>query len=141
MVVAGVLGSSYVAYTSGPPYEGPPAQPHPEPPDPWYALLKAEPGPARAWEAELAVGTYTSANMRNGNLLTAIPTVNWSGSGPDVAMLLYQNSANVDSTLDLTCGMGFDLGPGWSTSYSAQWILDPPDDPTKVLAHVCQFRS
>jgi len=38
-------------------------------------------------------------------------------------MNLYHNSATVDATYDTTRGMGFNLGPGWTTSYSSH-ILD-----------------
>ncbi|UCC30369.1 MAG: RHS repeat protein, partial [Phycisphaerales bacterium] len=49
-----------------------------------------------------------------------------------MAMALYHNAANVDSQLPLTAGMGFDLGPGWTTSYSSLLILDDPLEPTTV---------
>ncbi len=94
----------------------------------------AEPGPARAWEAEISIGTYRSVNMRHGNLFTAVPIVSWPGNGPGVAVYLYHNTANVESAIDLTRGMGFSLGEGWSTSYSAQLVFDPPESPTRIIA-------
>ncbi|MGB2988299.1 MAG: hypothetical protein WBE26_20710 [Phycisphaerae bacterium] len=93
-----------------------------------------EPGSARAWEVEIPVSTYSTLNTRHGNLLTAIPIVNWSGKGPGISMVLYHNAANVDSAIDLTAGAGFDLGPGWTISYGSRLILDNPDAPTSVIA-------
>lgn len=58
------------------------------PPDNLYPL----PGDARRWEASMGVGTYTSVNLRNGNLLTEIPLVAWSGVGPSIDFRLYHNS-------------------------------------------------
>lgn len=88
-----------------------------------------EAGPARPWEATLPAGTYTQINGRNGNVFTAIPIVGWSGHGPSVGMGLYHNSANVESSFDLTRGMGFDLAPGFTTAYRSQLILNAPRDP------------
>jgi RHS repeat-associated protein len=89
-----------------------------------------EPGAPRPWERDLDVATYSSVNTRHGNLFTMIPVVGWSGRGPDLSIALYHNSANVDSTLNLTRGMGFNLGPGWTTTFSDQIIFDPPGSPT-----------
>ncbi len=84
-----------------------------------------QPGTPRSWEAGVQVGTYSVANLHHGNLLTAIPILGWSGRGPGMAINLYHNSATVEEvTLDLTRAMGFDLGEGWTTSYSAQIIGD-----------------
>ncbi|UCC32157.1 MAG: hypothetical protein JSU86_07720, partial [Phycisphaerales bacterium] len=91
-----------------------------------------EPGSARSWEVEIPVSTYSSVHTRHGNLLTTIPIISWSGRGPSMAMALYHNAANVDSQLPLTAGMGFDLGPGWTVSYSSLLILDDPLEPTTV---------
>jgi len=89
-----------------------------------------EPGSARPWEVEIQVSTYSSVHTRHGNMLTVIPLVGWSGRGPDMSMSLIHNSANVDSTQNLTAGMGFDMGPGWTISYGGQIILDDPLNPT-----------
>ena len=91
-----------------------------------------EPGSARPWEAQIQVSTYSSLHTRNANLLTTIPIVGWSGRGPAMSMVFYHNAANVDSNLPLTAGMGFDLGPGWTTSYSSILILDDPQTPTTI---------
>ncbi|MCH7908218.1 MAG: RHS repeat protein [Candidatus Hydrogenedentes bacterium] len=58
-------------------------------------------------------------NTLNRNVHTVIPIVSWTGAGPPMSMNLYHNSATVDWLVDLTRGMGFDLGPGWTTSFSA----------------------
>ena len=80
-------------------------------------------GPARPWEADVAVSTYSTVNARHGNLFTSIPIVSWSGVGPDMDMRLYHNSALVNTTFDLTTNVGFNLGPGWTIAYSDQLIL------------------
>ncbi|MCH9035188.1 MAG: RHS repeat protein, partial [Planctomycetes bacterium] len=67
----------------------------------------------------LPVSPYSTVNALNRNVLTVIPIVGWTGVGPDMEMNLYHNSATVDATFDATRGMGFDLGPGWTTSFSA----------------------
>jgi len=82
----------------------------------------------------IGVGTYTQANTRSGNLFTAVPIVGWSGKGPAMSMMLYHNAANVTSILPLTRGMGFSLGEGWTTSYSAQLILNQTPNPTIITA-------
>ena len=64
-----------------------------------------EPGFPRPWEVGIGVSTYSTANTANGNLITAIPIIGWSGVGPDIEMVLYHNSANVNSDFDLTRGM------------------------------------
>src|SRR3990172_1082677 len=56
-----------------------------------------EPGPGRSWEVNIPISTYSQVNTRHGNVFTAIPIVGWSGRGPDMSMMLYHNSANVDS--------------------------------------------
>ncbi|MBI4717243.1 MAG: RHS repeat protein, partial [Planctomycetes bacterium] len=48
-------------------------------------------------------------------------------------MTLYHNSAAVSSLLPLHAGMGFDLGKGWRTSYSAQIIGLPGGD--RLVVH------
>jgi len=88
-----------------------------------------EPGPARPWEVDIPVSTYSRVNTRNGNLFTAIPIVSWSGVGPDMNMMLYHNSANVGVTDTYATATGFSVGirpcappcntgSGWSISYS-----------------------
>ena len=101
------------------------------------AAEPAPPGTPRQWQGALQVGTYSTVNLRSGNLLTAVPLVAWSGKGPPISMDLYHNSLTDLGTsgLDLTRGMGFDLGDGWSTSYSGQVILEPS---TQGLATVIE---
>ena len=95
-----------------------------------------EPGPARPWEAQVSVSTYSSVNTRNGNVFTAIPIVSWSGIGPDMNMMLYHNSANATSGYSIADVVGFDLGPGWSLSYSDHLRLNElPNKVTLVAAN------
>ncbi len=99
------------------------------PPEVMAAIAAApEPGEPRSWEGGLQMATYSAVNLRNGNCLTAIPIVSWSGRGPTLDMTLYHNSATVgDDQALLTRGMGFTLGPGWTTSYSGHVYVDPGD--------------
>jgi len=95
-----------------------------------------EPGPARSWEVDIPVSTYSRVNTRHGNVFTAIPIVGWSGRGPDMAMMLYHNSANVGVTDTYALATGFSLGAGWSTSYSDHLLLsDLPNTVTVVAAN------
>ena len=89
-----------------------------------------EPGPARSWEADVAVSTFSSWHTRHGNTFTTIPIVAVSGSGPDLVMNLYHNAASVSAAFDIGAGSGIRLGPGWTTSYSSQIVLDNPSTPT-----------
>jgi YD repeat-containing protein len=95
------------------------------PPDP-------EPGSARPWEVEIPVSTYSTWHTRHGNTLTRIPLVSLYGRWPRLAILLYHNAASVDAQFDLGAGVGFNLGEGWTMSYSSQLLLDPPANPTTV---------
>ena len=79
----------------------------------------AQPGAPRPWEMGLRVSPYSTVNLLNRNVLTVLPIVSWTGIGPAMEMHLYHNSATVDASFDTTRGMGFDLGPGWTTSFSA----------------------
>ncbi|UCE60181.1 MAG: hypothetical protein JSU63_00230, partial [Phycisphaerales bacterium] len=101
-------------------------------PPPFPCRPPAQPGYPRPWEASIPVSTYGVANAINRNLLTVIPIVEWSGVGPDLSFTLYHNSATVDSEYDLGTGLDFDLGPGWSTSYSAQ-VIDLDDSEYLVV--------
>ncbi|MCH9003642.1 MAG: RHS repeat protein [Planctomycetes bacterium] len=92
-------------------------------PDPVF-IPDAQPGAPRPWESSTAISTYSVVNMLNRNVHTVIPIVSWTGIGPPMSMNLYHNSATVDSVIDLTRGMGFDLGPGWTTSFSAHLSND-----------------
>ncbi len=80
----------------------------------------------------MGVATYSTANVRNGNLLTAVPVVSWSGVGPDMNFALVHNSAHVTSGVNLSHTNGFNLGPGWQTSYSARLIFNNPNSATVV---------
>jgi hypothetical protein len=44
-------------------------------------LLPLSPGPARPWEADVQVSTYSRVNTLNGNLFTEIPLFSWGGIG------------------------------------------------------------
>ncbi len=105
------------------------------PPEVMAAIAAApEPGEPRSWEGGLPMATYSVVNLRNGNCLTVIPVVSWSGLGPTLDMTLYHNSATVgDDQALLTRGMGFTLGPGWTTSYSGHVYVDPGDPNTAIV--------
>ncbi|GMU38382.1 MAG: hypothetical protein AMXMBFR22_25730 [Phycisphaerae bacterium] len=90
------------------------------------------PGAARPWEASIDVATYSSVNVRNGNLLTVVPVVGWSGVGPDVSFAFVHNSAHVDSGVDLDHTTGFNLGEGWQSTYSARLIFNSSTSTTVV---------
>ncbi|GIK16750.1 MAG: hypothetical protein BroJett003_17140 [Planctomycetota bacterium] len=90
------------------------------------------PGAARPWEASIDVATYSSVNVRNGNLLTVVPVVGWSGVGPDVSFAFVHNSAHVDSGVDLDHTTGFNLGEGWQSTYSARLIFNRSTSTTVV---------
>jgi RHS repeat-associated protein len=104
-----------------------------------------EPGPARPWEVDIPVSTYSRVNTRNGNLFTAIPIVSWSGVGPDMNMMLYHNSANVGVTDTYATATGLTVGKrpctppcntgsGWSISYSDHLLFNDPYTITVVAA-------
>jgi hypothetical protein len=95
--------------------------------------LLPQPGPARPWEAQVNVSTYSSVNTRNGNVFTAIPIVSWSGRGPDMNMMLYHNSAAVADT-SFAQAVGFNLGPGWSMAYSDHLRLNELPNKVTVVA-------
>ncbi len=57
-------------------------------------LPAVEPGAAEAWERGQSVSPYSTVNLSNGNVLTVIPIVSWSGRGPGVDCRLYHNSAD-----------------------------------------------
>ena len=115
-------GVGVPAVVSGVPCDGPQVQP-PTPPVPM-------PGNARSWEAQVQVSTFSAWNTRSGNILTTIPIVSLSRTGPDLSMALYHNSGSVTSTHSPSAGSGIDLGPGWTTSYSSHIVLDDPEAPT-----------
>ena len=71
-------------------------------------------GAPRAWGAGMGVSPYSTVNLRNGNVLTAIPLVSWDPVGPAVQFALYHNS------LSDTPGTGFELSGGWCLSYGSQ---------------------
>ena len=84
----------------------------------------AEAGFARPWEASIRVSTYSTVNTRHGNLLTVIPVIGWNGVGPDMGFALYHNSAAVEEDSLTETSLGFDVGPGWSTSYSGVTLFN-----------------
>ncbi len=92
-----------------------------------------KPGPARPWESQIQVSTYSAANTAHRNLFTAIPIVSWSGTGPDMNMMLYHNAANVGKPVSWTDNTGINLGPGWTIAYSDQLILDLSNNNVTVV--------
>ncbi len=104
--------------------------------DPWCGAGPGPvAGPGKPWEAQVSVSTYSSVNTHNGNLLTAIPIVSWSGLGPEMNVMLYHNSANASSGYSIANVVGFNLGPGWSISYSDHLRLEQlPNSVTVVHA-------
>lgn len=98
--------------------------------------IALEPGPARPWQGSVSVSTYSSVSTATGNVFTAIPIVGWSGVGPDMSMMLYHNSANAVSGYSIADVVGFDLGPGWSISYSDHLrFYVGPNGPTVKVVH------
>lgn len=89
------------------------------------------PGLPKSWEAGLTVSPYSMVNLSNGNLVTVIPIIGWSGLGPDLSFSLYHNSLTAPD-YEPPGGGRLDLGPGWSSSYSAH-ILGDHGDPEVVL--------
>ncbi|MFH1747479.1 MAG: hypothetical protein ABIG44_10595, partial [Planctomycetota bacterium] len=75
-------------------------------------------GATPAWGAGLPVSPFSSVNLRNGNVLTAIPLVAFDPVGPPVAFTLYHNSLSASYAADYSA-WGFDLGDGWSVSYGS----------------------
>ncbi len=103
-------------------------------PDPCFPP-PPQPGPARSWEVGIDASTYSEVNTHHGNLFTAIPVVSWSGIGPDMNMVLYHNSAAVAEDNHFDDAVGFNLGPGWSISYSDRLLLNQlPNKITLVRA-------
>ncbi|MGD8451367.1 MAG: RHS repeat-associated core domain-containing protein [Phycisphaerae bacterium] len=72
--------------------------------------------PAPGWGAGMSVSPFSAVNLRNGNVLTAIPLVSWDPAGPPVGFTLYHNSLAAPYDTD-SAAWGFDLGDGWSVSY------------------------
>lgn len=97
-------------------------------------LPAPQPGEPRYWEGSIDAGTYSSTNLYNGNLFSHIALENLEGQGPNLSIEVFHNSANVNASLPLTRGMGFNLGPGYSITGSAQLILEPNISPTKITA-------
>jgi len=60
--------------------------------------------------------------MSNSNVFTKVHLTALSGKGPSVSITLYHNSIAAVSELETTAGCGFNLGEGWSMSYSSQIV-------------------
>lgn len=82
--------------------------------------LPFEPGSTYPWQNSTQSGT----NMGNGNKLTTIPLVGWSGKGGlPVSLSLFHNSQ----------GQGVsELGPKWTHSFDIYLVLDPATDRATV---------
>ena len=87
------------------------AQAPPERPDDSLVEL----GAPRAWGAGVPVSPFSTVNLRNGNVLTALPLVSWDPIGPPVSFTLYHNSRARAGEPD-HAAWGYDLGDGWSVS-------------------------
>lgn len=92
-------------------------------------------------EAGMQISTYSSVNLRNGNTVTQIPIVGWSGVGPNMDLRLFHNSSAAcphtttppcEAFDDTTTALGFNLGPGWSMSYSDHLIFNQIPNPTSI---------
>ena len=79
---------------------------------------EAEYGSPPAWGAGRQISPFSVVNLRNGNVLTAIPIFGWNPVGPPVQFTLYHNST-VPQGGTGHGAWGFDLGEGWSVSYGA----------------------
>ncbi|RMF83627.1 MAG: hypothetical protein D6744_04310, partial [Planctomycetota bacterium] len=89
------------------------------------AFTQPAPGAPRAWQGGYAISPYSTYNLYNGNVLTEIPIVSYDPVGPPVSLTLYHNSADANVNRSGAAGQGFDLGRGWSTSYSGRIEHDP----------------
>ncbi|MGD2110518.1 MAG: hypothetical protein PVI86_14155, partial [Phycisphaerae bacterium] len=123
--IATVFAVVAISYTIGGPGD----------PPPWSCQLPPlEAGAARAWHVDIPITPYSSVNTNTGNTFTEIPIVGWTGFGPPFQFSLYHNAASVDlSVSERTAGTGFDLGPGWSCSYSSHLVFVDPV--TTILVH------
>ncbi|MBK8915261.1 MAG: hypothetical protein IPM64_11810 [Phycisphaerales bacterium] len=87
-----------------------------------------ETGAPGAWGALLPIGSYSSVNPWDGNLITVIPLAHFPGVGPDLTFNLYHNSAAGSGPVEFNPTLGLYLPRGWTTSYSGYLILDIEND-------------
>ncbi|MFQ5463013.1 MAG: hypothetical protein ACE5E5_10355, partial [Phycisphaerae bacterium] len=80
-------------------------------------------GTPRAWEVGVPDSTYSVVNTHDGNLVTTIPIIGWSGKGPTFNMVLYHNGLSSGASLTEP-NFGAELGRGSSMAYSAHLIVD-----------------
>ncbi len=90
-----------------------------------------EAGPPRPWQAAIPAGPFSVVTAWSGNLFTAVPIVGFSGRGPDLAIVLYHDSACVQHVP--SNGFGVDLGPGWTISYTGHIAGGPPGNTATVV--------
>jgi hypothetical protein len=51
-------------------------------------------GAPRRWERGMAIGEYSTLNLRTGRLLTEIPLLGWEGRGPSIPFSLFHNQTS-----------------------------------------------
>ena len=89
------------------------------------AFTQAAPGAPRAWQGGYGISPYSTYNLYNGNVLTQVPIVSYDPVGPPVSFALFHNLSDANGNRSGATGQGFDLGRGWSTSYSGRIEHDP----------------
>ena len=89
-------------------------------------------GVPSAWGAAKQISPFSSVNLQNGNIVTAIPLVGWAPVGPPVQFTLYHNTLANPYSTDYNA-WGFSLGGGWSVSYGAHVVGTWGDDVVTVV--------
>ncbi|MBI5864754.1 MAG: hypothetical protein HZB38_09640, partial [Planctomycetes bacterium] len=80
--------------------------------------VSPEAGPPYPWEAGVMVSPYSTANLFNGNVLTAIQLVEPLESvGVPFRLTLYHNSAGASGSLTPPQGALFPIGSGWNITF------------------------
>ncbi|MFN0135725.1 MAG: RHS repeat-associated core domain-containing protein [Phycisphaerae bacterium] len=90
-------------------------------------------GYPREWQGAIRVSKFSTYCPGTGNLLTVIPLGGLDPIGPPMGFALYHNSAHAIANKSGAAGMGFDLGPGWSTSYSGRVVAASGAPPGQQL--------
>lgn len=102
-------------------------------PDYVRMMVDAELGMPRRWGAGVQVNPFSTVNLENGNVLTAIPlTTGWDPYGPPIQITLYHNSLTsaISNTYPFEAIEG--LPPGWRVSYGAR-VFGNDGDPTVTV--------
>lgn len=63
-------------------------------------------GAPRRWEAGMAVGSYSTLNLRTGRVHTRLPIVGWEGRGPSISMSFFHNMTSEIGILPIETGGG-----------------------------------